>query len=151
MKDGIAPCPFVTRSTTSSAVGFDVSRSGPTVPDAEASASVWQAAHPALAQEAAVAEEAPAAEAAAKLEDTAAAKAPGEAEEFKPPPGFKTKKHGKLVLYCKKDSTVGTRFQTEKCYNEDQMRQYLLALEVQKRDIDRIRSTCASAAVCAPQ
>ncbi len=110
------------------------------------------AAHPALAQDAAAAEEAPAAEvAAAKLEDTAAAKAPGEAEEFKPPPGFKTKKQGKLVLYCKKDSTVGTRFKTEKCYSEDQVREYLLALEVQKRDIDRIRSTCASAAVCAPQ
>jgi len=72
-------------------------------------------------------------------------------EEFKPPPGFKTKKRGEIVLYCMKDSTVGTRFKTEKCYDEEQMREYLLALEIQKRDIDRIRSTCSSAAVCAPQ
>ncbi len=48
-------------------------------------------------------------------------------EEFKPPPGFKTKKRGEIVLYCMKDSTVGTRFKTEKCYDEVQMREYLLA------------------------
>lgn len=74
-----------------------------------------------------------------------------EAKTFVPPPGFKTKKQGNLTLYCKKDSTVGTRFKTEKCYSEDQVRDYLLALEIQKRDIDRIRSTCATGAVCAPQ
>lgn len=94
----------------------------------------------ALAQEAAVDSELSAADAAGDKD-----------EEFKPPPGFKTKKRGEIVLYCMKDSTVGTRFKTEKCYDEEQMRDYLLALEVQKRDIDRIRSTCSSAAVCAPQ
>ena len=72
-------------------------------------------------------------------------------EEFQPPPGFKTKKRGEIVLYCMKDSTVGTRFKTEKCYDEAQMRDYLAAQQEQKRDIDRIRSTCSSAAVCAPQ
>jgi hypothetical protein len=73
------------------------------------------------------------------------------AKEFKPPPGFKTKKRGALTVYCKKDREVGTRFVTEKCLDEAQMRDYLLAMEEQKRDIDRIRSTCANAAVCANQ
>jgi hypothetical protein len=82
--------------------------------------------------------------------ETDAAAQPG-TEAFVPPPGFKTKKQGALTLYCKRDSTVGTRFKTEKCYNEAQMKDYLLALEEQKRDIDRIRNTCANAAVCAPQ
>ena len=45
-----------------------------------------------------------------------------EAEVFKPPPGFKTRKRGDLVLYCQTDATVGTRFKTEKCYNEEQLR-----------------------------
>jgi hypothetical protein len=67
-------------------------------------------------------------------------------EEFKPPPGFKTRKRGELVLYCIKDSTVGTRFQTEKCYSEDQVRDYLIAQQENKRDIDRVRSTCSSGA-----
>jgi hypothetical protein len=73
---------------------------------------------------------------------------PGD-EGYKPPPGFKTKKRGEIVVYCMKDSSVGTRFKTEKCYDRDQMREYLLALEIQKRDIDRIRSTCATGASCA--
>jgi hypothetical protein len=111
------------------------------------------AALPALAQDGAAADEAPVAEATSDKAESAAQSdeaAPGE-EEFKPPPGFKTKKHGNLVLYCMRDSTVGTRFKTEKCYDENQMREYLLALEVQKRDIDRIRTTCATGSTCASQ
>ena len=43
---GIAPLPFVTRSTTSEAGGFAWSRFGPTVPVEPASASVWHAVAP---------------------------------------------------------------------------------------------------------
>jgi hypothetical protein len=63
-------------------------------------------------------------------------------EEFKPPRGFRTKKRGELVLYCQTDATLGTRFKTEKCYNEEQLRAYMLALESQRRDVDRIRTNC---------
>jgi len=111
------------------------------------------AALPALAQDGAIGNDTPAAEASSDKAESAAkadAAAP-EDKEFKPPPGFKTKKQGDMVLYCMRDSTVGTRFKTEKCYNEVQMREYLLALEVQKRDIDRIRTTCATGSTCAPQ
>ena len=108
---------------------------------------------PALAQEVSGTEDAPAADAAtANVEsDEVAETAKSESKSFVPPPGFKIKKQGNMTLYCKKDSTVGTRFKTEKCFSEDQVREYLLALEIQKRDIDRIRSTCATGAVCAPQ
>ncbi len=111
------------------------------------------AALPVLAQEGTIANDTPAAEASSdKAENTAQAAEPAPTDdEFKPPPGFKTKKQGALVLYCMRDSTVGTRFKTEKCYDETQMREYLLALEVQKRDIDRIRTTCATGSTCAPQ
>jgi hypothetical protein len=64
--------------------------------------------------------------------------------EFKPPPGFKTKKRGQLVVYCIRDSTVGTRFKTEKCYDEAQMRDYLTAQQENKRDIERVRNTCST-------
>jgi hypothetical protein len=71
--------------------------------------------------------------------------AAGEKEQpFKPPPGFSTKRRGALVLYCKRDSTVGTRFKTEKCYDEAQLRDYMIAQEENKRDIDRVRSTCST-------
>jgi hypothetical protein len=79
-----------------------------------------------------------------------ATEAAAEEKEFKPPVGFIPKKRGALVLYCKKDSTIGTRFQTEKCYSEAQVRDYIIAQQENKRDIDRVRSTCSSgvAEVC---
>ena len=78
-------------------------------------------------------------------ETTAKAEPAASADEaFKPPPGFKTKKRGELVLYCIRDSTVGTRFKTEKCYDEAQMRDYLAAQQENKRDIERVRSTCST-------
>lgn len=82
----------------------------------------------------------PTSEKAATPASTAATKK--EDEEFKPPRGFKTKKRGDLVLYCQTDATVGTRFKTEKCYDEEQLRAYMLVLEAQRRDIDRIRTNC---------
>ena len=52
---------------------------------------------------------------------------------FELPPGFKAVKRGEIVVYCYKDATVGTRFKTRKCYNEEQLRVYLLASESQQR------------------
>ncbi len=105
-------------------------------------------------QESPIGNETPAAEQASEKAavDSAAPAAGAEKEkEFTPPPGFQTKKRGDMVLYCKRDRETGTRFTTEKCYDENQVREYLLALEVQRRDLDRIRATCASGSVCAPQ
>jgi hypothetical protein len=111
------------------------------------------AAHAADAQDSPIGNETPAADQASEkaTAETAAAAAAEKDKEFKPPPGFLTKKRGNLVLYCMKDRTTGTRFTTEKCYDEDQMREYLLALEIQKRDVERIRATCTTASVCSPQ
>lgn len=109
------------------------------------------AAQPALAQDSPVGDETQAAEQAPDKVVAESAAAPEGEEPFTPPPGFQTKKRGEMVLYCKRDRETGTRFTTEKCYDESQIREYVLALEVQKRDIDRIRSTCANAATCAQQ
>jgi hypothetical protein len=87
-------------------------------------------------------------ESAEEAKPTEVAKAAETKTEFKPPPGFATKKRGKLVLYCKRDTTIGTRFKTESCDDEDQMRDYMLALEENKRDIDRIRNTCSNPCAC---
>lgn len=80
--------------------------------------------------------------------DTAAEPKAEKTKEFKPPLGFVTKKRGKHVLYCKRDSVVGTRFKTEKCYSEAQMRDYMIAQEENKRDIDRVRSVCSNLCTC---
>jgi hypothetical protein len=110
-------------------------------------------AQPALAGDGPAGKDPPAADTAvAKPAESAKGKVPkpGDAD-YVPPPGFKTKKRGQLTVYCKRDRETGSRFTTEKCFDGNQMREYLLALEIQKRDIDRIRSTCATGSTCASQ
>jgi hypothetical protein len=78
-----------------------------------------------------------------------AAAAPAAAdEEFKPPPGFVKKTRGKYQLYCKREAAMGTRVKTESCYTEDQVREYLLALQQTKQDADRIRNNCSNICWC---
>ena len=40
------------------------------------------------------------------------------AAEFKPPPGFRAKKRGDAVVYCRKETELGSRFAGEKCYDQ---------------------------------
>ena len=109
-----------------------------------AAAALFLAAQIALAEDPAAGDKSPSVDPVEK--NTATAKSTGAAgkkdEEFKPPRGFKTKKRGDLTLYCQTDATVGTRFKTEKCYDEEQLRAYMLVLEAQRRDVDRIRTNC---------
>lgn len=63
-------------------------------------------------------------------------------EEFKPPRGFTPKKRGKLVVYCSTITPVGTRLKSETCYDEPQMREYMIQLQENKASVDRIRSGC---------
>jgi hypothetical protein len=71
-----------------------------------------------------------------------------EAKEFVTPPGFVKKKRGKFVLYCKRDSTVGTRIKTESCYDEQQVRDYLLAVKESQETARQIRNNCSNICVC---
>jgi hypothetical protein len=69
-------------------------------------------------------------------------------EEFVPPPGFVRKQRGKFVLYCKRDAVIGTRVKTEACYDEQQVRDYLLAMKESKESVDNIRNRCGNVCVC---
>jgi hypothetical protein len=84
----------------------------------------------------------------AKPEATAETAARSDDEELKLPPGFRKVQRGKYTLYCKKDTPIGTRFKTEKCLDEDGMRNYILELAETKGDVDRMRSTCSNVCVC---
>lgn len=74
--------------------------------------------------------------------------AAAETKELKLPPGWRKKKRGKYVLFCKKEAPMGTRIKADTCYDEKNMRNYILAMEENKGDIDRIRSTCANQCAC---
>lgn len=83
-----------------------------------------------------------------KEEAAKAAVAGVEPEQVSLPPGFKPKKRGKYTLYCKMDTPIGTRFKQETCFDAKQMRDYLIALQENKADVDRIRATCSSICAC---
>jgi hypothetical protein len=84
------------------------------------------------------------AEAAAAKATAAAA----EEEELKLPPGWKKTKRGKHTLYCKTEAPMGTRLRSTTCYDRDSMRNYILALQETKSDVDRVRSTCSNVCTC---
>lgn len=65
-----------------------------------------------------------------------------EQRDFSPPPGFRKVQRGKHTLYCKRDTEIGTRFLKESCFDELQLRDYLMRQQQMKTELDRIRSMC---------
>jgi hypothetical protein len=79
--------------------------------------------------------------------DKAAAVA--EAKEFKPPDGWRPKKRGKFIVYCRKDYNVkGTRFPAETCYDEAGIRAMIEAQREDQTLVDQMRRICGSDATC---
>lgn len=68
--------------------------------------------------------------------------------EFKPPPGYRTRKRGDKVVYCKKVSIPESRLMTEKCYDQVQLREIELQMEQQRNEIDQRRRICPTPATC---
>ncbi len=73
------------------------------------------------------------------------------AEEYKPPPGFMKKRRGDLVVYCEKRAVIGTRVKTEKCYDENALKVFLLEREQQNREMEQRRGVCSDPGICSPQ
>jgi hypothetical protein len=60
--------------------------------------------------------------------------------EFKLPPGFRARKRGDLIVYCRKEAVVGSRFPAEKCYDEAGIRE-LRRLELERTEmLEKIRA-----------
>jgi hypothetical protein len=68
--------------------------------------------------------------------------------EFKPPPGYRTKKRGDKVVYCKKAAIPDSRLTAEKCYDERQLREIEFAMDQQRREIDQRRRICPTPTAC---
>ena len=68
--------------------------------------------------------------------------------EYKPPPGYRTRKRGDKVVYCKKISIPDSRLMTEKCYDEMQLRDIELQMEQQRDDLEQRRRLCTTPTSC---
>lgn len=74
---------------------------------------------------------------------------PAEAKaEFKPPPGWKKKKRGQYVVYCRKDAQGGTRMPKETCYDEQGIRDMLAAQRDDTQKVDQMRRICGMQGAC---
>lgn len=60
--------------------------------------------------------------------------------KFKPPPGFRARKRGELVLYCRKETALGSRFPAEKCYDEAKIREIERAEIEQKEMLEQMKA-----------
>ena len=71
-----------------------------------------------------------------------------EEEPFVPPDGWREKKRGKFIVYCRKQTEVGTRFQKETCYDEAGIRAMLAAQQDDREKVDQMRRICGSQDAC---
>jgi hypothetical protein len=108
-----------------------------------ACASVAQASGSAIGNETATADQAQ------DKAETDTADEAKEPDEFKVPAGYRAKKRGKKMVYCKKDMESGTRFAQERCFDEAQLRQQELAREQENRTLEQSRRVCATPETCA--
>jgi hypothetical protein len=74
-----------------------------------------------------------------------------ETKEFKPPPGYKTRKRGDDTYYCRKNTEIGSRFKVESCYTQEQLQELLAENDRQRREIEQRRAVCSNPAVCVIQ
>ncbi len=74
--------------------------------------------------------------------------ATAEAEPIKLPPGFIARKRGKYTVYCRSEAPLGSRIKQESCFDEAQIRDYLMALQETKGNVDKIRATCSNLCAC---
>jgi hypothetical protein len=70
------------------------------------------------------------------------------AQDFKPPPGFRSRKRGEHTVYCRREEPKGTRFPTEVCYDEKGIREMLQAQREDQIKVDQVRRTQATTNTC---
>ena len=88
------------------------------------------------------------AEAAAADAAAVSAVAKADDDDFVLPPGFKSMKRGKFIVYCRKETVMGTRLPAQKCYDEDGIRQMAQSLREEREKIDQMRRICGQQAAC---
>ena len=69
-------------------------------------------------------------------------------EVFTPPPGYKARKRGKKVVYCKKNMESGTRFASERCYDEAQLKSMETARQEDQTRFEQSRKICSNLEAC---
>lgn len=75
----------------------------------------------------------------------------GGSENFRPPPEFRTRKHGDSTVYCRKEVHIGSRFEDWVCYTEAHLKALLERQKSMQDEIGSRQRTCGTPAACAGQ
>ena len=71
-----------------------------------------------------------------------------EAHEFKPPPGYKTKKRGDETVYCRSRAVLGTRLKSEECHTQGELDAVDKAMRASQEDIQQRGRMCGTGTMC---
>jgi hypothetical protein len=74
-----------------------------------------------------------------------------EESEFKPTPGYRTRKRGDTIVDCRQDSQIGSRLEVEKCYTVVQLLEFERILAEDKQNFDQRRAVCSNPDICSYQ
>lgn len=68
--------------------------------------------------------------------------APAKKPQFKPPAGYRVKIKEWDIVYCRKETVLGSRFSKEVCMTEAELKAYMAANEEMKRNKDQTSRVC---------
>lgn len=66
--------------------------------------------------------------------------AAGTTGELQPPPGFRARKRGEVIVYCRKEIVLGSRFPAEKCYDQAGLRELRLVELKRTEMLERMKA-----------
>lgn len=68
--------------------------------------------------------------------------------DYKPPPGFKTKRRKGETVYCRSRAPVGTRIKAEECFTEAEIKEVEHAMAITSEDLQQRGRMCPSGLMC---
>ncbi|HSC05390.1 MAG TPA: hypothetical protein VLD59_01035 [Steroidobacteraceae bacterium] len=87
--------------------------------------------------------------AAANAAATPAAAAAKTAGEYKPPPGYHKEKRDGVVVYCRKETEKGSRFQQKVCFTREDLEFLTARNKAANDELQRAIRVCSSPGTCA--
>ncbi len=68
--------------------------------------------------------------------------------KFRTPPGYKKKKRGDKIMYCRSETPIGTRFAQEYCFTQNQLERIEKSKQGMQDDVAMRQRMCTTQTAC---
>ena len=68
--------------------------------------------------------------------------------KFRTPPGYKKKKRGDKIMYCRSETPIGTRFAQEYCFTQNQLERIEKSKQGMQDDLAMRQRMCTTQTAC---